>query len=514
MESVKKSIDERAQHKQYYDIKNQELVTSSYKEVIDQVEHEIKEAIKKIQSVDHPSIEHNKSVIINLKQKLERIWPQDQRLKQSQKEQNKSFTKYPKILSKFADPDISEAYRNVDFDSGTVNQVVITSLYHEGFDGVADSFIQESQEPDINPLRSEFKILQKVIKAFEAGNEVPALTMVSEYRHILKQNGSNLEFDICGLHYLKLLENSKKQDKAFEFAKNYLLPFKKTHQNELNDLLGWMALRIEPENSYGSHLSSQVKQEELVKEMTNQFFSIIGKNLLRVTIEAGARALPTLSKLVRVTSLNNQQEWETMKKLPVAIDLGSEFQFHSVFVCPVTGEESDIPYMLPCHHVISLGTINGLSKYLTEEFKCPVCESLRKDEDGTVTIEDVFFDICRHARISAKKEAPVNFLTDPSNERSTLRPADVLVFGWVGGKHACVDLTGVSPPVGLSSRGFTAGQVALKAASCKVTKHEKTCIENQHVFIPFAFDTFGSCTESGGATQPSSTGYAHQCYDT
>ncbi|GKB88041.1 putative reverse transcriptase domain-containing protein, partial [Tanacetum coccineum] len=95
------------------------------------------------------------------------------------------------------------------------------------------------------------------------------------------------------------------------------------------------------------------------------------------------------------------------------------------------------------------------------------------------------------AGISVKKEAHVNFLTDPSDGRSTLRPAEVLVFGWVGGKHACVDLTGVSPLAGLSSRGFTAGQAALKAVSCKVTKHEKTCIENQHMFIPFAFDTFG-----------------------
>ncbi|GJY85591.1 hypothetical protein Tco_0855163 [Tanacetum coccineum] len=102
-----------------------------------------------------------------------------------------------------------------------------------------------------------------------------------------------------------------------------------------------------------------------------------------------------------------------------------------------------------------------------------------------------FFDTCRRAGISAKKETPVNFLTNPSDERSTLRPTDVLVFGWVGGKHACVDLTGVSPLVGLSSRGFTMGQATLKAASCKLTKHEKACIENQHVFIHFAFDTFG-----------------------
>nr|GEZ20429.1 putative reverse transcriptase domain-containing protein [Tanacetum cinerariifolium] len=74
-------------------------------------------------------------------------------------------------------------------------------------------------------------------------------------------------------------------------------------------------------------------------------------------------------------------------------------------------------------------------------------------------VREVLFEICRRTRISAKKEAPVNFLTGPSNGRSTLRPADVLA--------------------------------ALKAASCKVTKHEKACIENQHVFIPFAFDTFG-----------------------
>ncbi|GKB04487.1 hypothetical protein Tco_0832630, partial [Tanacetum coccineum] len=59
------------------------------------------------------------------------------------------------------------------------------------------------------------------------------------------------------------------------------------------------------------------------------------------------------------------------------------------------------------------------------------------------------------AGISAKKEAPVNFLTDLSDGRFTLRPADVLVFGWVERKHACVDLTGVSPLVGLSSNGVT-----------------------------------------------------------
>ncbi|KAL8258412.1 hypothetical protein R6Q59_030453 [Mikania micrantha] len=71
--------------------------------------------------------------------------------------------------------------------------------------------------------------------------------------------------------------------------------------------------------------------------------------------------------------------------------------------------------------------------------------------------------------------------------RSTLRPADLLVFGWAGGKHACVDLTGVSPLVGLRENGFVAGQAARKAESKKVDKHAKACAENQHIFVPFAY---------------------------
>jgi len=85
----------------------------------------------------------------------------------------------------------------------------------------------------------------------------------------------------------------------------------------------------------------------------------------------------------------------------------------------------------------------------------------------------------------------MNFLTDSLDKRSTLRPADVMVYGCVSGKHVCVDLTGVSPLVGLSVRPFTVGHAALKDASSKVAKHEKACSDNQHAFIPFAFDTFG-----------------------
>ena len=55
-----------------------------------------------------------------------------------------------------------------------------------------------------------------------------------------------------------------------------------------------------------------------------------------------------------------------------------------------------------------------------------------------------------------------------------------------------MDLTGVSPLAGLRESGFVAGQAIRKAESKKVDKHAKACADNQHVFVPFAFDTFGT----------------------
>ncbi|GKB51930.1 hypothetical protein Tco_0902683 [Tanacetum coccineum] len=95
---------------------------------------------------------------------------------------------------------------------------------------------------------------------------------------------------------------------------------------------------------------------------------------------------------------------------------------------------------------------------------------------------DAICPLCRKACLPSFREHAINCKELPGFKYR---------HNMVGGKHACVDLTEVSPLIGLSSQGFTTSQTALKAASCEVTKHEKTCIENQHVFIPFAFDTFG-----------------------
>ena len=47
--------------------------------------------------------------------------------------------------------------------------------------------------------------------------------------------------------------------------------------------------------------------------------------------------------------------------------------------------------------------------------------------------------------------------------------------GWVGGKHACANLTEVSPLMEFGVRAFKVEQTALKVASNKVVKYKKAC---------------------------------------
>nr|GEX68726.1 putative reverse transcriptase domain-containing protein [Tanacetum cinerariifolium] len=73
--------------------------------------------------------------------------------------------------------------------------------------------------------------------------------------------------------------------------------------------------------------------------------------------------------------------------------------------------------------------------FLVDEI-CPVCHKVCSDSFGEHAVyskqisgfnyrnnmvRDVLFDICRRAGISGQKEAPVNFMTDPLDGRSTLR---------------------------------------------------------------------------------------------
>jgi hypothetical protein len=52
----------------------------------------------------------------------------------------------------------------------------------------------------------------------------------------------------------------------------------------------------------------------------------------------------------------DKPKWKYDTEIPVSMDLGKEYQYHSIFICPVTKEISTVdnpPVMLRCGHVLS-----------------------------------------------------------------------------------------------------------------------------------------------------------------
>ncbi|KAI9121523.1 hypothetical protein K1719_008556 [Acacia pycnantha] len=356
--------------------KKQKLSTSKFQEVIDQVGFEIEQALAKIQSAQDSGPVDQKSILTDLKFKLNAIGALQQ-LEGPQKELNISLTKYQKLLEKTLNPDVSKAYRNVDFDFHIVNQIIANHFYRQGLFDLGDSIINEAGELNSNSLRSQFLEMHQILEAMRVKNLQPALTWISANRAKLAQSGSNLELKLHKLQFVEVLLNGTQAD-ALKYARTYLAPFASLHKDEFPKLMGCLLYAGRLDNSPYSELISQTHWEGATEELTRQFCVFLGQSYespLSVAVAAGVEGLPTLLKLANVMAAKTQ-EWQAMKHLPVSVELGKEFQFHSVFVCPVSRDqasEENPPMLLPCLHVLCKQSIMKLSKSSTRAFKCPYC---------------------------------------------------------------------------------------------------------------------------------------------
>ncbi|GJT65284.1 hypothetical protein Tco_1016764 [Tanacetum coccineum] len=134
---------------------------------------------------------------------------------------------------------------------------------------------------------------------------------------------------------------------------------------------------------------------------------------------------------------------------------------------------------------------------------CPSCNVHRMDKWGDHAVHcssevgvkfrhnlvrDILVDICSKVGIMVRKEAPMGFR---SGDGKDLRPADLLLFNWLQGKDACLDVTGISPFAGMGAKSWAPAVALLNAVEKKKKKYASICEDNGYKFIPFAFSTFG-----------------------
>nr|GMD58561.1 protein RMD5 homolog A-like [Ipomoea batatas] len=358
---------------------NKRLSASKSQEIIEQVGLEIEQALIRLQSVNDASPTNHRFVLTELKAKLKDIAPLTH-LESTQKELNIALSKYLKILEKSFIPDISKAYRNVDCDIHTVNQIIASHFYRGGLFDIGDCFIDESMEPEAAASKSPFLEMYRILEAMRSQNLQPALSWAAANHEKLEQSGSDIEMKLHRQHFVEILQN-RCRDEALDYARTVFPPFGAKYMSEIQKLMACLLWAGKLDSSPYSDLLSPVHWDKLGEELTREFCNLIGQSYespLSVTIAAGVQGLPTLLKLANVMTMK-RQEWQSMKQLPVPVDLDREFQFHSIFVCPVSRDQAtdeNPPMLLSCGHVLCKQSITKLSKNNSARpFKCPYCPS-------------------------------------------------------------------------------------------------------------------------------------------
>ncbi|KAH8630799.1 hypothetical protein IG631_15376 [Alternaria alternata] len=309
-----------------------------------------------------------------------------------------------------------------------INRAIAMHLLREGQFDVASTFVQEASrqpphpEPTLNTpnpyireawekdlaegtfnsekLQQQFADMYHILHQLRnERNLQPAIQWARERSDVLEARGSNLEFELCRLQFVCLFDSRGSQDEAMDdydspsgplhawaYARREFAPFQRRYQREIQQLLGAMAFWQNVEDSpYRRLFYNDTAWEEVAHSFNREFCSLLGLSAdspLFIAATAGAIALPYLLKMQSIMK-EKRTEWTTQDELPVEIPLPSQYHFHSIFVCPVSKEQStdaNPPMMMPCGHVIAQESLEKLSK--GSRFKCPYCPNESHPRDA------------------------------------------------------------------------------------------------------------------------------------
>ncbi|KAF2430107.1 putative regulator of gluconeogenesis Rmd5 [Tothia fuscella] len=290
-----------------------------------------------------------------------------------------------------------------------INRAIAMHLLREGQFNVATTFIEEAKSESMpnfdsfdgtpfnkslvfkaDTLQKQFAEMYHILHQLRQERDLsPAILWARKYSAILETRGSNLEFELCRLQYVRLFMggdpyNSTKSPtelplRAWAYGRSEFGPFQYRYESEIRELTGAMAYWENIADSPYRHIFLHSGAwDDVASSFNKEFCSLLGLSAdspLFVAATAGAIALPVLAK-VKSKIKANGATWTTDQELPFEVPLPPAYQFHSIFVCPVSKDQAtdtNPPMMMPCGHVICKESLERISK--GARFKCPYCPS-------------------------------------------------------------------------------------------------------------------------------------------
>jgi hypothetical protein len=201
-------------------------------------------------------------------------------------------------------------------------------------------YLRESWEKDLaegtfnsDKLQQQFGDMYHILHELRnERNLEPAIRWAKERSDILESRGSNLEFELCRLQYVRLfighVQEGDSPDEhpdgplhAYQYAIQELRIFQKRYAREVQELMGAMAYwQNVQESPYRRTFYNESAWEEVAHSFNREFCSLLGLSAdspLFIAATAGAIALPYLLKMQSIMK-EKRTEWTTQNELPVS----------------------------------------------------------------------------------------------------------------------------------------------------------------------------------------------------
>ncbi|EMC98685.1 hypothetical protein BAUCODRAFT_103080 [Baudoinia panamericana UAMH 10762] len=329
------------------------------------------------------------------------------RIEDDLKEVNKGLNQYQKALKdKFKSSTLptagvgGESGLGSAEQKGLVERAIAMHLLREGKFDVASTFVKEinaasanetyREEDDMQDLakghlQKKFADMYHILDALRnQHNLTPAIEWARNHSAELENRGSNLEFELSRLRFVELYTSATSQGsfsgplQALDYARTTFPSFSNRYMRETSALLGSLAFSPDLGSSpYKTLFLNSTAWEDVSASFSSTYLttlSLPSRSPLHTACTAGTIALPTLLKVERIIAERHGQ-WTSVNELPVETPLPSGYLFHSIFVCPVSKEQTtDVnpPMMLPCGHVIAKESLEGHARG-KHRVKCPYC---------------------------------------------------------------------------------------------------------------------------------------------
>lgn len=278
--------------------------------------------------------------------------------------------------------DLSSAYNPKLFPiqhKEELDKAILMHLARSGYFEVAYDFRDEAHVTLSSDLLDQFSVMYSIVKSIQNQDLTLAIGWAIAKRRQLLDHGSNMEFILHKVEFIRILQEENNDLKALAYAQTNMSYFGERYLPEISKLITSVLYYRSGYTSPYRKLFEVPSYDKLSWLFAAEFCSLMGlspESPIYLAVLAGTMALPVLAKMGAVMK-SQKAEWTSANELPTEIELPSSLIFHQIFVCPVSKEQTtdlNPPKLLPCGHIIADQSLSSMKKdTVTGKMKCPYC---------------------------------------------------------------------------------------------------------------------------------------------